>query len=88
MPSLSTLSGSAREWFRKLSPSSVNSFEDLRRKFLTQFLVECKRKKPSGQLMAMRQKEGESLKDYVIHFNQARLTADNSTEEMVYAALY
>jgi hypothetical protein len=38
--------------------------------------------------MAMRQKEGKSLKDYVIHFNQSRLTVDNSTEEMVYAALY
>jgi hypothetical protein len=38
--------------------------------------------------MAMRQKEGESLKDYVVRFNQAKLTLDNPTEEMVYAALY
>jgi hypothetical protein len=38
--------------------------------------------------MAMRQKEGESLKDYVVRFNQARLTVDNSTKEMVYAAFY
>jgi hypothetical protein len=38
--------------------------------------------------MAMRQKEGESLKDYVFRFNQAKLTVDSPTEEMVYAALY
>jgi hypothetical protein len=83
-----TLSGSARDWFRKLPPSSITSFEDLGRKFITQFLVRCKRKKPSGQLMAMRQKGDESLKDYMIRFNQAKLTVDNPTEEMVYAAFY
>jgi hypothetical protein len=82
------LSGSARDWIQKLSPSSINSFEDLERKFLTQFLVGCKRKKPFGQLMALRQKEGESLKDYVICFNQARLMVDNPTKETVYATLY
>jgi hypothetical protein len=83
-----TLSNSARDWFRKLSRGSIKGFKDLRRKFLTRFLLGCKQNKPFGQLMAMRQKKGESLKDYVIHFNQARLTVDNSTEEMVYAALY
>jgi hypothetical protein len=61
-----TLSSSARDWFRKLPPSSITCFDDLERKFVTQFLAGCKRKKPSGQLMAMRQKEGESLKYYVV----------------------
>jgi hypothetical protein len=83
-----TLSSSARDWFKKLLPSSITSFEDLGRKFITQFLVGCERKKSSDQLMAMRQKGDESLKDYVIRFNQAKLTVDNPTEEMVYAALY
>jgi hypothetical protein len=83
-----TLFGSAQDWFRKLPPSSITCFDDLRRKFVTQFLAGCKRKKPSGQLMAMRQKEGETLKDYVVRFNQAKLTVDSPTEEMVYAALY
>jgi hypothetical protein len=85
---LLTLSGSAQDWFRKLLPGSITSFEDLRQKFVTQFLVGCKRKKPSSQLIAMHQKEGESLKDYVVRFNQAKLMVDNPTEEMVYAALY
>jgi hypothetical protein len=83
-----TLSGSAWDWFQKLPPSSITCFDDLGRKFVTQFLAGCKRKKPSGQLMAMRQKEGESLKDYVVRFNQAKLTVDNPTEEMVYDVLY
>jgi len=38
--------------------------------------------------MAMRQKGDESLKDYVIRFNQEKLTVDNPTEKMVYATLY
>ncbi|XP_062158748.1 uncharacterized protein LOC133866225 [Alnus glutinosa] len=38
--------------------------------------------------MAVHQKEGESLKDYVVRFNQARLTVDNPIEEMVYVILY
>jgi len=38
--------------------------------------------------MVVRQREGESLKDYVVQFNQARLMMDNMIEEMVYAALY
>jgi hypothetical protein len=38
--------------------------------------------------MAMRQKGDESLKDYVIRFNQGKLMVDNSTEEMVYTTLY
>jgi hypothetical protein len=83
-----TLSGSAWDWFQKLPPGSITIFEDLGRKFITQFLVGCKRKKPSGKLMAMRQKGDESLKDYVIRFNQANLMVDNLTEELVYAALY
>jgi hypothetical protein len=83
-----TLSGSARDWFRKLPPNSITCFDDLGQKFVTQFLAGCKRKKPFGQLMAMRQKEGESLKDYVARFNQTKLTVDNPTEEMVYDALY
>jgi hypothetical protein len=83
-----TLSSSTCDWFRKLPLGSIMSFEDLGRKFITQFLVGCKRKKPSSQLMAMRQKGDESLKDYVIRFNQAKLMVDNPTEEMVYAALY
>jgi hypothetical protein len=83
-----TLSGSDQEWFRKLPSNSINSFEDLKWKFLTQFLVGCKRKKPSSQLMAIHQKKGKSLKDYVVWFNQARLIVDNPTEKMVYAALY
>ena len=29
-----TLLGSARDWFRNLSPNSINKFEDLSKKFL------------------------------------------------------
>jgi hypothetical protein len=83
-----TLLGSTRDWFRKLPPKSIISFEYLGRKFLIQFLVGRVRKKPSGHLMSMRQRDDESLRDYIMRFNQAKLSTENPMDEMVYTSLY
>jgi hypothetical protein len=45
-------------------------------------------KKPSGHLMPLRQQDDESLKDFVMRFNQEKLFAESPTDEMVYVALY
>lgn len=58
-----TLSGNARKWFQGLASDSVDTFKDLARIFLTQFLGSRERKKPSGYLLTLHQREGESLKD-------------------------
>jgi hypothetical protein len=78
-----TLSGSAQDWFRKLPPNSIDSFDDLRRKFLVQFLVRRVRKKPSSNLMLLHQQDDESLKDFIIRFNQAKLSMESPKDEMV-----
>jgi hypothetical protein len=46
------------------------------------------RKKPSSHLMLVRQQDDESLKNYIIRFNQAKLSVESPTDEMVYASLY
>jgi hypothetical protein len=51
-PSL-TLSGSAREWFRNLSPKSISNFDDFGKMFLTQFMAGVVRKKPIRSLMSL-----------------------------------
>jgi hypothetical protein len=48
-----TLSGNARDWFRKLPPNSIRHFDDLGRMFLTQFMAGRVRRKPSGPLMSL-----------------------------------
>jgi hypothetical protein len=83
-----TLGGNARDWFRKIPPSSVDSFADLGRKFLIQFFAGRKRKKSSGHLLTLVQGKDESLKSYIMRFNQEKLSLDNVTDEMAFAALF
>lgn len=83
-----TLSESAQDRFKKLPPKSINSFDDSVRKFLVQFLVKRIQKKSTGHLMSMCQQDDESLRDYIIRFNQAKSSIEATTDEMVYVALY
>ncbi|XP_062155145.1 uncharacterized protein LOC133863185 [Alnus glutinosa] len=83
-----TLSGNARDWFRSLPPNSIRHFEDLGRMFLTQFMAGRVRRKPSGSLMSLHQGPEESLKDFFMRFNQARLEAEAATDDFIYGALF
>jgi hypothetical protein len=83
-----TLSGNARDWFRKLPPNSICHFDDLRRMFLTQFMAGRVRRKPSESLMSLHQGPEESLKDFFMRLNQARLKAETATDDFIYGALF
>ena len=65
-----TLSRNARKWFQGLMPNFISTFKDLERISLTQFLGSRERKKkPSIYLITLHQREGESLKEFVIQFS-------------------
>jgi hypothetical protein len=83
-----TLSGNARDWFRKLPPNSVDQFKELSKIFLTEFLAFRTRKKPLGYLLSLHQQSNESLKDFMARFNRERVTVEDPTEDMVFAAIY
>jgi len=68
-----TLSGKARDWLRNILPRSIDSFDTLGQKFLTQFVSRRVRRKPRGYLLSMRQGSNESLGDYIWRFNQEKL---------------
>ncbi|XP_059434176.1 uncharacterized protein LOC132167275 [Corylus avellana] len=85
---LTTLSGNTREWFRSLAPNSVATFEDLARIFLTHFLGSRERKKPSRYLLTLHQREGESLKEFMIRFNTEKLKVENPTDGVIFSAVY
>jgi len=83
-----TLSGNARDWFKKLPPNSIRHFDDLGRMFLTQFMAGRVRRKPFGSLMSLHQGPKESLKDFFMRFNQARLEVETETDDFIYRALF
>jgi hypothetical protein len=57
-----TLEGSAQEWFGGLPANSIDSFEDLAKIFLTQFLASKKHKNTLQYMLALKQREIEPLK--------------------------
>ncbi|XP_059439812.1 uncharacterized protein LOC132172342 [Corylus avellana] len=83
-----TLSGSARNWFRKLSPGSIDKFEDLGRVFLTQFMTSWTRKKPPSYLLTLKQRNDETLKQFITRFNLEKTEIEEPSDDLVYSAIY
>lgn len=68
-----TFRGRARCWFSTLPAGSITSFKALSQAFLARFI--CKKRMCRGicDLMCIKQREGESLKEYVARFNDVAL---------------
>ncbi|GFZ17188.1 hypothetical protein Acr_26g0004580 [Actinidia rufa] len=82
-----TLKGPARSWFRKLSPGTIDSFGDLSRLFVANFMSCRNRQKNASHLFTIHQKEAESLKDFVKRFNQAILEVEDSSDKVIIMAM-
>ena len=63
---LDIMKGPAKSWFRKLSPRTINSFGNLSRFFVTNFMSYRVRQKNDSHLFRVHHKDGESLKIPVI----------------------
>ena len=66
-----SLSGSAFSWFASLPPNSVQSWADLEQKFHKYFFAEV-REMRIIDLMAVKQRAGESVAEYVQRFRDVR----------------
>ncbi|GFZ01116.1 hypothetical protein Acr_14g0007510 [Actinidia rufa] len=82
-----TLKGLARSWFRKLSPGTIDSFSDLSKLFVVNFMSCRTRQKNASYLFTIHQKEAKSLKDYVKWFNQAILEVEDPSDKVVIMAM-
>ncbi|XP_057493152.1 uncharacterized protein LOC130778639 [Actinidia eriantha] len=82
-----TLKGSARSWFRKLPSGTIDSFGDLSRLIVTNFMSYRIRQKNASHLFTIHQKEIECLKDYVKWFNQAILEVEDPSDKVVIMAI-
>nr|GEW97689.1 zinc finger, CCHC-type [Tanacetum cinerariifolium] len=61
----STLTGNARVWFDDLSPESIDSYDDLKKVFLENYLQQKKYIKYPIELHNIKQRDGESTEDFV-----------------------
>ncbi|XP_042958151.1 uncharacterized protein LOC122293724 [Carya illinoinensis] len=77
----------ARDWFGTLQPGSINSFEELAKQFLTQFMVSRQCCGSTAYLLTIKQREGESFKAYLIQFKKERLSTEDQDEKITLDAL-
>ncbi|GFS36300.1 hypothetical protein Acr_00g0045200 [Actinidia rufa] len=84
---LATLKGLAKTWFRKLSSRTIDSFGELSRLFVTNFMSCRVIQKNASHLFTVHQKEGKSLKDYVKRFNQGILVVEGANDKVMVMAM-
>ncbi|XP_074378162.1 uncharacterized protein LOC141719683 [Apium graveolens] len=71
----------AQQWFQKLGPGVITSWEQMKTLFLTQFQAAVKYTPPVTTLANMKQKEGESLTSYFKRFNAESTLVRGATDE-------
>jgi hypothetical protein len=55
---------------------------------LIEFLAFQRQKKPSGYLLTLHQHSNETFKEFMALFNREKMTVEDPTEDMVFAAIY
>ena len=68
------LRGTARLWLMNLPPGSVGSWGKLCEKFVTNFNGSFTRPGTHGDVLTIRQRKGETLRQYIQCFSQVRNT--------------
>nr|GFB06755.1 hypothetical protein [Tanacetum cinerariifolium] len=63
-----TLIGAARVWFDELPPESADSYKDLKAAFLAYFMQQKKYVKDPVKIHNIKQKDGETIKDFIERF--------------------
>ena len=74
--------GAAREWFIKLSTSSIDIFEQLSNAFLRHFVGGQCPKRPVDHLLTTRQGEKETLRSHVKQFMRETLEVDKADDKV------
>jgi len=83
-----TLKGPARVWFSKVPPNTVNSFEKLSKLFINNFIGGQRHKCFSSSLLTIEQRNNESLRSLITHFNREALMVDEMDDKLLLAAFH
>ncbi|GMN47281.1 hypothetical protein TIFTF001_016454 [Ficus carica] len=81
-----TLTGAARQWYRRLAPGSIGCFKQLAKAFATAILSSKTRKLGASHLFGVKQGETEALKKYLERFDRAAVQVESSTDETLMQA--
>ena len=81
-----TLKGPARIWFSRLTPNSINTFKELSALFTSHFIGGHKYKKSIASLISIKQREDETLRSNITHFNKEALSIDEADDKILAAA--
>ncbi|GKU93221.1 hypothetical protein SLEP1_g6829 [Rubroshorea leprosula] len=68
-----TLRGNARTWYYSLPPRSISSYTEMESAFATKFSSRRLIRKTTSELMRVKRRDGESLKNYMSRFSDAVL---------------
>ncbi|XP_075659139.1 uncharacterized protein LOC142629022 [Castanea sativa] len=78
-----TLKGPARVWFNKLTPNIVSTFKELSGHFVTHFIEGQRHRRSFVAILNIKQREDESLRSYVTHFNKEALLIDEASNKVL-----
>ncbi|GKV47960.1 hypothetical protein SLEP1_g54808 [Rubroshorea leprosula] len=83
----STLRGNARTWYYSLPLKSISSYTEMASAFATKFSSRRLIRKTTTELMRVKQRDGESLKNYMSRFNDAVLEVNSFDQAVGIAAV-
>ncbi|XP_043705426.1 uncharacterized protein LOC122655286 [Telopea speciosissima] len=83
-----SLKGPAELWFAKLKPNSIRSFTELAKAFMSCFHSSVKQKKTATNLLAVKQRPDESIRDYITCFNGEALKIKDLDDAMAFNTLH
>ncbi|XP_075675214.1 uncharacterized protein LOC142644510 [Castanea sativa] len=78
--------GPVRVWFSRLTPNSISTFKELSAQFSSHFIGKHNYKKSTACLMNIKQREDETLRSYISHFNKEALSIDEAGDKILVAA--
>ncbi|GJW39599.1 reverse transcriptase domain-containing protein [Tanacetum coccineum] len=78
----STLTGNTRVWFDDLPPESIDSYDDLKKAFLENYLQQKKCIKDPIEFHNIKQREGESTEDFVKRYKLESRDVKGAPESM------
>ncbi|KAL2253091.1 UNVERIFIED_CONTAM: hypothetical protein Sindi_0103800 [Sesamum indicum] len=84
---VTTLKGNAQEWFTSLESGTIDSYEQLIHKFSFHFASKRKAKRSTTHLFTIRQREEETLKNFMGRFNNEVLEVQDLRIDMIVSIL-
>ena len=69
-------------WFNRLQHSSIHSWDEMAKAFVSRFLTNSRKSKEFDSLLSMRMKDSESLKSYSSRYWEVYNEVDGCTEEI------